>query len=162
MSIFNPWVILAFILAMITSFSGGYLKGGQDEFAKQQMEIARLNNEARQTEQALVTAVQKQATELVKANNNAKLVIQKRNSDIDSGALRLRIPVKAPSCPTLSTTSDAPVAERPDPPTAELQPETARDILAIADEADLTARKLNACIATYNQVREMINQKESK
>ncbi len=29
-------------------------------------------------------------------------------------------------------------------------------------EADLTARKLNACIATYNQVREMINQKESK
>jgi len=105
MSIFNPWVILAFILAMITSFSGGYLKGGQDEFAKQQMEIARLNNEARQTEQALVTAVQKQATELVKANNNAKLVIQKRN---------------------------------------------------------LTARKLNACIATYNQVREMINQKESK
>jgi len=106
--------------------------------------------------------VQKQATELVKANNNAKLVIQKRNSDIDSGALRLRIPVKTPSCPTLSTPSDAPVAERPDPPTAELQPETARDILAIADEADLTARKLNACIATYNQVREMINQKESK
>jgi hypothetical protein len=138
------------------------LKGGQDEFAKQQMEIARLNNEARQTEQALVTAVQKQATELVKANNNAKLVIQKRNTDIDSGALRLRIPVKTPSCPTLSAPSDAPVAERPDPPTAELQPETARDILAIADEADLTARKLNACIATYNQVREMINQKENK
>jgi hypothetical protein len=74
----------------------------------------------------------------------------------------LRIPVKTPSCPTLSTPSDAPVAERPDPPTAELQPETARDILAIADEADLTARKLNACIATYNQVREMINQKETK
>jgi hypothetical protein len=76
--------------------------------------------------------------------------------------LRLRIPVKTPSCPTLSATSDAPIAERSDPPTAELQPETSRAILAITDEADITARKLNACIATYNQVREMINQKEGK
>jgi hypothetical protein len=162
MSLFNPWVLLGIVLAVLSSFGGGYWKGGNDEFAKQQMEIARLNQEARQKEQALVTAVQNQATELVKANSNAKIVIQKRNSDIDSGALKLRIPVKAPSCPTLSAASDAPVAERSDPPTAELQPETSRAILAIADEADLTARKLNACIATYNQVREMINQKESK
>jgi len=162
MSLFNPWVLLGIVLAVLSSFGGGYWKGGNDEFAKQQMEIARLNQEARQKEQALVTAVQKQATELVKANNNAKIVIQKRNTDIDSGALRLRLPVKATSCPTISAASDAPVAERSDPPTAELQPETSRAILAIADEADLTARKLNACIATYNQVREMINQKESK
>ena len=162
MSIFNPWAILGTVLAMLSAFGGGYYKGGQDEFAKQQMEIARLNQEARQKEQALVTAVQNQATELVKANKNAKVVIQKRDSDINSGALKLRIPVKTPSCPTLSATSDAPIAERSDPPTAELQPEVARDILAITDEADLTARKLNACIATYNQVREMINQKESK
>jgi len=162
MSLFNPWVLLGIVLAVLSSFGGGYWKGGNDEFAKQQMEIARLNQEARQKEQALVTAVQKQATELVKANNNAKIVIQKRNTDIDSGALRLRIPVKTTSCPTISATSDAPVAERSDPPTAELQSETSRAILAITDEADITARKLNACIATYNQVREMINQKESK
>jgi len=67
---------------------------------------------------------------------------------------------KAPSCPTLPTASDAPVAERSDPPTAELQPEVARDILAITDEADLTARKLNACIATYETVRKLLNQNE--
>lgn len=162
MSLLNPWVLLGIILAVLSSFGGGYYKGGQDEFAKQQMEIARLNQEARQKEQALVTAVQNQATELVKANSNAKIVIQKRNSDIDSGALKLRIPVKTPSCPTLSAASDAPIAERPDPPTAELQPETSRAILAITDEADITARKLNACIATYEAVRQMINQKESK
>jgi hypothetical protein len=162
MSLFNPWVLLGIVLAVLSSFGGGYWKGGNDEFAKQQMEIARLNQEARQKEQALVTAVQNQATELVKANSNAKIVIQKRNSDIDSGALKLRIPVKETSCPTLSAASDAPIAERSDSSTAELQPETSRTILAIADEADLTARKLNACIATYNQVREMINHKESK
>ena len=160
MSLFNPWVLLGIVLAVLSSFGGGYWKGGNDEFAKQQMEIARLNLEARQKEQALVTAVQKQATELVKANNNAKIVIQKRDSDINSGALRLRLPVKATSCPTISATSDAPVAERSDPPTAELQPETSRAILAITDEADITARKLNACIATYEAVRKSLNQGE--
>ena len=160
MSLFNPWVLLGIVLAVLSSFGGGYWKGGNDEFAKQQMEIARLNLEARQKEQALVTAVQKQATELVKANNNAKIVIQKRNTDIDSGALRLRLPVKATSCPTLSASSDAPVAERSDRGTAEIQPEVAKTILAIGDEADTTVRKLNACIAIYNQTREMLNEKK--
>lgn len=162
MSLFNPWVLLGIVMAVLSAFGGGYYKGGQDEFAKQQMEIARLNQEARQKEQALVSAVQNQATELVKANNHAKTVIQKRNSDIESGALKLRIPVKTASCPALPTTPDAPIAERSDPPTAELQPEIARSLVAITDEADLTARKLNACISIYNQVREMINQKEAK
>ena len=162
MSLFNPWVLLSILMAVVGAFGSGYYKGGEDENARQQLEIAALNAEARVKEQALITVVQTQSTKLQKANQDAKLAQQKRNTDIDSGALRLRLPVKATSCPTISATSDAPVAERSDPPTAELQPETARDILAIADEADLTARKLNACIATYNQVREMINQKESK
>ena len=162
MSLFNPWVLLGIVMAVLSAFGGGYYKGGQDEFAKQQMEIARLNQEARQKEQALVSAVQNQATELVKANNHAKTVIEKRNSDISTGAIKLRIPVKTSSCPTLPTTPDAPIAERSDPPTAELQPEIARSLVAITDEADLTARKLNACISIYNQVREMINQKEAK
>jgi hypothetical protein len=150
MSLLNPWVLLGIVLAVLSSFGGGYYKGGQDEFAKQQMEISRLNQEARQKEQALVTAVQNQATELVKANKNAKIVIQKRDTDINSGALRLRIPVKTPSCPTLSASSDAPIAERSDPPTAELQPETSRDILAITDDGDKAIRQLNACIDAYN------------
>ena len=162
MSLFNPWVILGILIAIGSAFGGGYSKGKHDEFTKQQLQIAALNADARQKEQALVAAVNTQSNQLMKANQNAKLLQQKRNIDIDSGALRLRLPVKTTSCPTLSATSDAPVAERSDPPTAELQPETSRAILAITDEADLTARKLNACIATYNQVREMINQKESK
>ena len=162
MSLFNPWVLLGILMAVVSSFGGGYYKGKNDEVTRQQLEIAALNAEARQKEQILVSTIQTQATKLQKPNQDAKLAQQKRNSDLESGALKLRIPVKTPSCPTLSATSDAPVAERSDPPTAELQPETSRAILAITDEADITARKLNACIATYNQVREMINQKESK
>ena len=152
MSLLNPWVLLGIILAVLSSFGGGYYKGGQDEFAKQQMEMARLNQEARQKEQALVTAVQKQATELVKANSNAKIVIQKRNSDIDSGALKLRIPVKTPVCP-VSTTADATSPPRDSvQATAELDGTTAKNLIAITDDGDKAIRQLNACIDAYNTV----------
>ena len=152
MSIFNPWAILGTVLAMLSAFGGGYYKGGQDEFAKQQMEIARLNQEARQKEQALVTAVQKQATELVKANNNAKTVIQKRNADIDSGALRLRIPVKTTACP-IQTTADPTPAPRDSIQTgAELERETAKALITITDDGDKAIRQLNACIDAYTSI----------
>ena len=159
MSLLNPAVWIAVLLSLLASFGAGYYKGGTDEFLKQQAEIARLNDEARQKEQALVTAVQTQTIQLVKAEQNAKLLSQKRNTDIDSGALKLRIPVKTASCP-IQTADHAPIAERSDGGTAEIQPEVAKAILAIGDEADTTVRKLNACIAVYNQVREMLNEKK--
>jgi hypothetical protein len=158
MSLFNPWVLLGIVLAVLGAGTSGYLKGGADEFDRQQLEIVRLNEEARVKEQALVTAVQTQANQLVKAEQHAKTISQKRNADIDSGTLRLRIPVKA-TCPTIQATSDAAPASGSDSGGAEIQPETAKAILAIGDEADTTVRKLNACIAVYNQVREMLNQK---
>jgi len=100
-----------------------------------------------------------QATQLVKANNDAKLAQQKRNADIDNGSIKLRIPVKT-VCPTVPTAPNTESSARPDTSTAELQPEIAKSLIAITDDADNTARRLNACIAIYNQVREMINEKK--
>jgi hypothetical protein len=159
MSLFNPWVLLGILLAIASSFGTGYLKGSNDEIARQQLEIASLNAQAREKEQILVTAIQNQSLKLQKANQDAKLVQQKRNSDIAAGTLKLRIPVQAPVCP-VHTATDAESSSRPDTRTAEIQPETSRAILAIGDEADTTVRKLNACLAIYNQVREMINEKK--
>ena len=152
MSLLNPAIWIAFLLSLLASFGAGYYKGGVDEFLKQQAEIARLNDEARQKEQALVTAVQTQATQLVKAEQNAKVLSQKRNADIDSGALKLRIPVKA-SCPTIQTTADAPIAPRDSVQTnAELDRETAKTLIAITDDGDKAIRQLNSCIDAYNAV----------
>jgi len=140
------------LLSLLASFGAGYYKGGVDEFLKQQAEIARLNDEARQKEQALVTAVQTQATQLVKAEQNAKVLSQKRNTDIDSGALKLRIPVKTPICP-IQTTSDAPIAPRDSvQANAELDRETAKTLIAITDDGDKAIRQLNSCIDAYNAV----------
>ena len=154
----NPYIALAFVLALFGSFGAGYYKGSEAENEKQQIEIARLNTESKQKEQALVNAVHAQATQLVKANNDAKIQITKRNADIDSGAYQLRIPVKSTVCPVYPA-ADSPTPAGADTGTAELQPETAKDILAIGDDADATVRKLNTCIQAYNQVREMMKGK---
>jgi hypothetical protein len=159
MSLFNPWVLLALISAFLGVGAVAYTKGEDSEREKQQLEIAALNATARQKEQALVAAVNTQTTQLIKANNNAKLQTQKLHSALDAGSLKLRIPVKASNC-AVYTTPDTEPSGRPDTGTAEIHPETAKAILDIGDEADTTVRKLNACLAIYNQVREMINEKK--
>jgi hypothetical protein len=157
MSLFNPWVLLGILMAVVGSFGGGYLKGGEDENARQQLEIATLNAEARVKEQALITVVQTQSTKLQKANQDAKLAQQKRNADIDSGALRLRLPVKAPVC-AVQATADTPAESRDSVQTsAELDGETAKSLVAITDDGDKAIRQLNACIDAYNTVYETLN-----
>lgn len=153
---FSPYVLLGIVLTVLGAFASGYYKGESDESARQQAEIAALNAEARQKEQALVAAVNTQAVQLVKANNEAKVQIKKRDADIAAGVIRLRIPV---SCP-VQASGDSELTSRSDTGSAEIQPETSRAILAIGDEADNTVRKLNACITLYNQAREMINERK--
>jgi hypothetical protein len=157
MSLFNPWVLMGILMAVVGSFGGGYFKGSNDEVTRQQLEIAALNAEARQKEQALITAIQTQSTKLQKANQDAKLAQQKRNADIDSGALRLRLSVKAPNCP-VQATSDTPVASGDSVQTsAELDRETAKSLVAITDDGDKAIRQLNACIEAYDNVYKTLN-----
>jgi len=157
MSLFNPWVLLGILMAVVGSFGGGYLKGSSDEVTRQQLEIAALNAQARVKEQALISAIQTQSTKLQKANQDAKLAQQKRNSDIESGALKLRVPVQTPVCP-VHTATDAPVAPRDSvQATAEFDRETAKSLIAITDDGDKAIRQLNACIDAYNNVYQTLN-----
>jgi hypothetical protein len=158
MNIFNPYILIALFLAFLGVGAGGYSKGKHSEQERQQLEIARLNNEARQKEQALVSAVNTQATQLVKANNDAKLQIQKRNSAIDSGLLKLRIPVKT-NCPIPAATDTAIAGRDSVQTTAELDPTTARSLVAITDQGDANTRQLNACIDAYNTVYQTLKGK---
>ena len=155
LSITNPYVLLGLLLTLFGAFYRGYTLGEDAEKQRQQIEIARLNEEARQKEQALVQSVTNTATELVKANQNAKVEIQKRDAAIAAGNLKLRIPVKTTICP-ISATADTPAPSGDQPqPTAELDPAVGNalfDLAAIGDEA---IRSLNACIAAYDQVREL-------
>jgi cobalamin biosynthesis Mg chelatase CobN len=159
MSIFNPYVLLGIVLAVLSAFGSGYWKGSNDEVTRQQLEIAKLNAEARQKEQILVSAIQTQATKLQKANQDAKLVQQNRNRDIDNGSLRLRIPVKATHCPVQTPTDTAPASGDSVQTTAELDREIAKSLIAITEQGDSNTRQLNSCIEAYNSIYETLKGK---
>ena len=150
MSILNPWVILSILFALGGALTGGYYKGVHSEQDRQKLVIATLNEQARAKEQALVTAVNNTATQLVKVNQDAKIQIAKRDAAISSGALKLRIPVKAPECPISTPTDAAPAARDSVQTNAELDRETAKSLVAITDQGDANTRQLNACIDAYN------------
>ena len=157
MSLLNPWVILGIVFSVLSAFGGGYYKGKDAEYQRQQLEIAALNAKARETEQAMSKVAQTYGETLRKANNAAKLKETKLRSDIAAGSYSLRIPVKAPTCPTVQATGDAAPASGSDSGTAsaELDRQTADALIAITAEGDAAIRKLNACIQTYEQMRTM-------
>ena len=159
MNIFNPYILLAVVLAIVGSFGGGYYKGSNDEVTRQQLEIAALNAAARQKEQALLSAVTAQATKLQKANQDAKLIAKERDAAIASGALKLRIPIQTPVCP-VQTTGDTPApAGDSVQATAEFDRQTAQSLVAITDDGDKAIRQLNACIDAYNAIYQTLRSK---
>jgi hypothetical protein len=155
MSIFNPWVILGFVLAMLSSFGGGYFKGQNDEYKRQQIEIAALNAKARETEQAMAQVAQSYGQTLRKANNAAKAKETQLRADIASGNLRLSIPTQGSVCPTsvASVTAGDNSGETRTEPSGSST--VAADLLQIAADGDIAIRKLNACIQTYETLRNM-------
>lgn len=153
MSIFNPYVLLGIVLAVLSAFGGGYWKGSEDEITRQQLEIAKLNAEARQKEQALTMAVTQTATALRTSNEKARQISKERDLAIASGALRLRLPVvKASNCP-ISTTSDSPTpAGDSSQEGGELDATTAQTLIAITDDGDEAIRQLASCQQAYESI----------
>jgi hypothetical protein len=160
MSIFNPWVMFCIIFAVGAAGTGGYTKGVHSEQDRQKLVIAALNEEARQKEQALVAAVNTTATQLSKAQNDAKLLSQKRNADIESGTLRMRIPISAASSTVSTCASSTAPAGNSEQATAELDPKTLRDLIAITDQGDANTRQLNACIDAYNKLYQTMKEQK--
>jgi hypothetical protein len=156
MSIFNPWVILGFVLAMLSAAAGGYSKGKHDENVRQQVEIAALNAQARETEQNMVKVANTYADTLRKSQNVAKVKETKLRADIATGALRLSIPTQSSTvCP--STTAASASGSDSGEARTELSGSTdvAADLLQIAVDGDAAIRKLNTCIQSYETLRNM-------
>lgn len=156
MSIFNPWVILGFVLAMGTAFSGGYYKGKDAEYQRQQIEIAELNAKARETEQAMAKVAQTYGDTLRKANNVAKAKENQLRADLSNGSLKLQLPVKAPNC-AVSVSETTTTASGSDSGEARAESsgsvDVAADLLQIAADGDAAIRKLATCIETYETLR---------
>ena len=155
-SLFNPWVLLSVILAIIGAYFEGHHIGYQDCFNEAVAKVARANEEARAKEAELNAKVNTTANELRKANNEAQTKITKLTADVQSGALRLSIPFASNSL----CSSDTSRATNGDSNArADLDPKTSQDLINITADGDKAILALNACITTYNQVRETLKEK---
>jgi hypothetical protein len=152
LSLFNPWVILALICAFLGIGAVSYTKGEDSERERQQLEIARLNEQARQTEQRMGEVAQTYAQTLRKANNVAKAKETKLRTDIASGERKLFIPVKAPEC-AVPATADSPASSGNTETRAELDSGVAQALVDLTSRGDQAIRSLNVCIDQYNEMR---------
>jgi ferritin-like protein len=153
-SLFNPWVLLGIVLAVVGSFGAGYYSGEQDEYERQQIEIAALNTKARETEQRMGEVAQTYAQTLRKANDVAKVKENKLRNDIVNSKLRLFVPVQAPEC-AVPTTTDTPAPAGDTETRAELDPRIAESLVDLTSRGDQAIRSLNTCIDQYEQMRSM-------
>ena len=149
-----------FIIIFCSVVGGVYGLGHHNGYEQSQQElaeqVAKANDQARQTEQILNQKVNDLSTQLQKAKNDAQKQIAQRDADIATGKLQLFIKTKAPVCPP----ANAPATSGNPTDVAVIDSGTASAIVAITDKGDEGIRRLNACVAIYDQVRSMINIKQ--
>jgi cobalamin biosynthesis Mg chelatase CobN len=153
MSLFNPWVLLGILMAVLSAAGSGYYKGSEDEITRQQVEIAALNAKARETEQNMTKVANTYAETLRKSQNAARTKETKLRADVASGALRLSIPTQSPVCSTSVT--PATTGDNSGETRTELSGQVSEALIAIASEGDSAIRKLNQCIQTYETLKGM-------
>jgi len=146
----NPWMILGAISAASLVYFYAHHVGYAKRDQEMQLEIARLNGEAREKEQKLAEDLNNTSSQLKEAND----VVTKKQTDLDaairSGRMRLNT-----SCVPASTGSST--ASGNNTQASESERETLLLIAQLAAEGDRAINELNACIAAYEQVRETIN-----
>ena len=146
----NPWMILGAIFAASLVYFYAHHVGYAKRDQEMQLEIARLNDEARQKEQKLSESLNQTSSQLKEAND----VVTKKQTDLDAAirAGRVRLGSSCVQAATSAATASGNQAEA-----SESERETLRLIAQLAAEGDRAINELNACIAAYNQVRETIN-----
>ena len=152
-SLFNPWLIIGAICALLGVYFYGHHEGYQERVAEDQAEIIRLNSEARAKEDELNRKLVQTGIALRKARDDIKTKQTSINARIDSGELRL------PTSCAVQTPTDATSPRGDSTNDGQSERETLKTIAAIAADGDIAITQLNACIDTYNKVREMVNVK---
>ena len=152
MSVFNPKVILAAIIASVLIYLYGHHAGWDERDAEMQAAIATKNEESRQREQKLTEQINQTSTQLKDAND----VITQKQSSLDRAISAGRVRLPAAGCVQASS-SATPAAGNSAEAAAESDRETLRLIAQIAADGDRAIVQLNACIDAYNQVREQVN-----
>ena len=158
----NPKFILAALIACIMAFYYGHHKGWWERDMEMQVEIAKKNEEARQTEQKLNEQVNQTASKLQEAQD----AVTQKQTALDRAIRAGRVRLPTPSCvSTAPDTAPAPrdrdeAGSKPDgqtDPASDAERATLAAIAEIVAQGDKNTQQLNACIDAYNNLREQMN-----
>ena len=158
-----PYIALAVAIALFGSYRGGYHFGWTDRDNDMKIAIAKKNEESRKTEQQLNEQINQNATKLLEATN----AINQKTSALSAanrlGKLRLcpSSNVQAPTSTPVATT-DTKATSEPDRQTdtaSDAERATIEAIAEIVAQGDKNTAALNACVDSYNQMRDLLNDK---
>jgi small-conductance mechanosensitive channel len=157
-----PWLLVGLCITLFGTYRGGYHFGWSDRDKEMQIEIARKNEEARQTEQKLTEQINTTATKLQETTNAVNQKQTDLNRLIAAGRVRLPTPscVQAPTSPAPAPTNSPETRSEPDrqaDQASDAERATLQAIAEIVAQGDKNTAQLNACIDAYNDVRNLLN-----
>ena len=147
-----PWLIISAMVALFGTYQVGHHYGWIERDEEMQIEIAKKNEEAREVEKNMTSKLADKETELRKAKNE----ISKKQSAMRELANTGRLRLPTTSCVQTSTGSTPATGDsRAD--ASELERQTIATLIDIVAEGDKAIVKHNACVAAYNEMRELVN-----
>lgn len=141
--LFNPWVILSLLLALLGVYGYGHHQGYKEKSDEDAAVIAA-------KDQQLNAAKEKADDELNKAQQQLAARNNSYITAVRNGSLRLSIPVSPQAGCAASAASDGQAR-------AELDGQVSEALISITNEGDQAIVELNSCIDRYNQVREIVS-----
>jgi len=158
-----PWLIVGALVSLFGTYQVGHHYGWLERDNDMKIAIAKKNDEARQIEQNMTEKLSQQSAKLQEAND----AINKKTSALAvanrAGKLRLCPPSNVQtSTNTASTSADSKATSQSNRPTNEPSDAERATIDAIAEivaQGDKNTVALNACVDSYNQMRDLLNDK---
>jgi hypothetical protein len=149
-----PWIVISATIALFGTYQVGHHYGWLERDEDMQIEIAKKNEEARELEKNMTSKLADKETALRKAKNEISNKQSAMRELANTG--RLRLPTA--SCVQTSTGSTPATGDsRAD--ASELERQTIATLIDIVAEGDKAIVKHTACVAAYNEMRELVNGK---
>ena len=156
-----PWLIVGVLVSLFGTYQVGHHYGWLERDNDMKIAIAKKNDEARELERNMGEKLNQQSLKLQEANN----AINKKTSALAAanraGKLRLcptsyvQAPTNTASAPTDTETTREPDRQVNEPSDAERA--TIDAIAEIVAQGDRNTVALNACVDSYNQMRDLLN-----
>ena len=156
-----PWLIVGVMVSLFGTYQVGHHYGWLERDNDMKIAIAKKNDEARQIEQNMSEKLNQQSLKLQEAND----AINKKTTALAvanrAGKLRLCPSSNVQtSSSTASTSADSKATSQPDRQANEPSDAERATIDAIAEivaQGDKNTAALNACVDSYNQMRDLLN-----